>query len=408
MTLSACSARPGHSLPAPLRVTFWAERGGTRPPSDRARSSGYARSPSACCFGWPPVAELLQSSSLWPPSPWESSWLAGGRSSVRCGVRAELRHRSASPDSAAPLRARPCAGAALEVLPRIGDGVDGAARLSALVGGDQRPDEDDPLALLARDLGPVVGVSGVRQILVLRELVQAGLQQVANPHAFGARVQEVLDRHLLGSVDDVLDHGAGVEVLEVQDLLVAAGVGDFEELVLLGLLVHPGHRTLDHPGHSRLVIMMELGQILAMQRKRWRQVLAEDFPRRLGVGPFDLDLDVQPTGTQDRRVDHVLAVGGADDDHVVQAFDAVDLAEQLWHDRALDVGGHARSAGAEDRVHLVEEDDDRRPLAGLLPGALEHQPDVPLGLADVLVQQLRALDVQEERLALVRVAVTAQ
>ena len=70
------------------------------------------------------------------------------------------------------------------------------------------------------------------------------------------------------------------------------------------------------------------------------------------------------------------------------------------HDRVLDVAGHARPAGAEDRVHLVEEDDDRHALAGLLPGPLEDQPDVPLGLADVLVEQLGALDVEEEALAL--------
>jgi hypothetical protein len=57
-------------------------------------------------------------------------------------------------------------------------------------------------------------------------------------------------------------------------------------------------------------------------------------------------------------------------------------------------------AGAENGVHLVEEDDDRHALAGLLPGPLEHQPDVPLGFPDVLVEQFRALDVQEEALAL--------
>ena len=70
------------------------------------------------------------------------------------------------------------------------------------------------------------------------------------------------------------------------------------------------------------------------------------------------------------------------------------------HDRVLDVGGDAGAAGAEDRVHLVEEHDHRRALGGLLPGPLEDQPDVPLGLADVLVEQLRALDVEEEALPL--------
>ena len=58
------------------------------------------------------------------------------------------------------------------------------------------------------------------------------------------------------------------------------------------------------------------------------------------------------------------------------------------------------AAGAEERVHLVEEHDDRRALAGLLAGPLEDQPDVPLGLADVLVEQLGALDVEEVGLAL--------
>src|SRR3712207_8579433 len=44
-----------------------------------------------------------------------------------------------------------------------------------------------------------------------------------------AGLQVLLDGHLLRPVDDVLQHGAGVEVLEVQDLLVAVGVGDLEE-----------------------------------------------------------------------------------------------------------------------------------------------------------------------------------
>jgi hypothetical protein len=67
-------------------------------------------------------------------------------------------------------------------------------------------------------------------------------------------------------------------------------------------------------------------------------------------------------GPQDRRVDHVLAVGGADHDHVLELLDPVDLAQQLGHDGVLDVGGHPRPAGAEDRVHLVEEHDHRHAL----------------------------------------------
>jgi hypothetical protein len=89
---------------------------------------------------------------------------------------------------------------------------------------------------------------------------------------------------------------------------------------------------------------------------------------------------------QDRRVDHVLPVGRADDDDVLQALYAVDLAQQLRNNRVLHVGGNPRTAGAEDRIHLVEEDDYRRSLACFLPRPLEHQADVTLGLPHVFVE----------------------
>jgi hypothetical protein len=96
-----------------------------------------------------------------------------------------------------------------------------------------------------------------------------------------------------------------------------------------------------------------------------------------------------------RGIDHVLAVAGADHDHVRQRLDAVDLGEQLRHDRVLDVGRHAGPTRTEQRVHLVEEHDDGEALVGLLLRALEDLADLALGLADVLVQQLGALDVEE-------------
>src|SRR6478672_7473621 len=93
----------------------------------------------------------------------------------------------------------------------------------------------------------------------------------------------------------------------------------------------------------------------------------------------------------------IFTVRRTDDDDVLQAFDTVDLREQLRHDRRLDVGGDAGTARAEQRVHLVEEDDDRVALFALLTRTLEDQADLPLGLAHVLVEQLGALDVEEVR-----------
>src|SRR4051794_11814935 len=282
----------------------------------------------------------------------------------------------------------------LEVLPCVGDGVDRATALGALAG-DQRPDVDDALALLAGDARPVVRVGRVGQVLVLLELVDARRHQVLHPQPLLRGLEEVLDRHLLRPCDDVLDHGAGVEVLEVEDFLVAVGVGHLEETVLLGLGVHPLDGALDHRRDGRLAAAAVLVEILFVQRQLGREVLREDVFRGFRVGTLDLDLHVEPTRPQDRGVDHVLAVGRADHDDVLEPLDAIDLRQQLRDDRVLDVGGHTRTAGAEDRVHLVEEDDDRRAFTRLLPSALEDQTDVSLGLADVLVEQLRALDVEE-------------
>ena len=75
-------------------------------------------------------------------------------------------------------------------------------------------------------------------------------------------------------------------------------------------------------------------------------------------------------------------------------------ASSCGHDRGLDVGGDAGAAGAEQRVHLVEEHDDRHVLVGLFLGLDEDLADLALGLADVLVQQLGPLDVEEEALDL--------
>src|SRR5450631_4454533 len=48
-----------------------------------------------------------------------------------------------------------------------------------------RADVDDALALLARDLRPVVGVRGVGQVLVLAELLLDRIEQVLRPDPAG-------------------------------------------------------------------------------------------------------------------------------------------------------------------------------------------------------------------------------
>ena len=113
------------------------------------------------------------------------------------------------------------------------------------------------------------------------------------------------------------------------------------------------------------------------------------------IGPVDADLHVQAPGAQDGGVDHVLTVGGPDDDDVAQGLHAVDLRQDLGHDHGLDVGGHAGATGAEEGLHLIEEDDHRPVLGGGLAGLVEDGANLALGLADELAQKLRTLDVEE-------------
>ena len=117
--------------------------------------------------------------------------------------------------------------------------------------------------------------------------------------------------------------------------LVAVGVGDLQEPVVLALGVHPVHDTLDHRAHAGGAITVELGDVVGMDGQRLGQVLGEDVDGRLGVEPLDLDLHVEAARPRDGRVDHVLAAGGADRRSRSQALDAVDLAEQLRDDGGL-------------------------------------------------------------------------
>src|SRR3954465_14570864 len=87
-------------------------------------------------------------------------------------------------------------GGPLQVLAGVRRRVDGAAGLVALAA-DERADVDDPLALLARDPRPVVGVGRVGQVLVLLELVEARGHQVADPQSGRPGLEVLLDGHLL-------------------------------------------------------------------------------------------------------------------------------------------------------------------------------------------------------------------
>src|SRR3984957_6564111 len=125
------------------------------------------------------------------------------------------------------------------------DPLNGASPGCLPIFADQGTDIDDPLTLLPRDLGPVVGVGGVGKVLVLLVLLADGLQQVAGPDAAAFSGDGALDGQLLRPPHDVLDHGPRSEVPVVQDLLVTVLIGDLEKAVLVVVPVHLADRGLD-------------------------------------------------------------------------------------------------------------------------------------------------------------------
>jgi len=90
------------------------------------------------------------------------------------------------------------------------------------------------------------------------------------------------------------------------------GVRDFEESVLLVHAVHGFDGRLDHAGERGREIAAVPPRFGLMDRQLCRHIFVEDVDGGGAVGPLDLDLHVQPAGTQDGRVDQILPIGSAD------------------------------------------------------------------------------------------------
>lgn len=130
-----------------------------------------------------------------------------------------------------------------------------------------------------------------------------------------------------------------------------------------------------------------------------RRVDFEDLQPAHLVGQRNLNLAIQPAGTQQSRVQRVGTIRRHDDLGLAEVVEAVQLVEQL-HERPLDlpVGTSALGeATAADGVDLVHEDD-----AGLvLLGVAKHLADQSGGLANVFVDDCGRDNCQRKGKALV-------
>ena len=119
------------------------------------------------------------------------------------------------------------------------------------------------------------------------------------------------------------------------------------------------------------------------------------------VGWVHLDAPVEPPGSQQRRVEHVGAVGRRQDDHALVRVEPVHLGEDLVERLLLLVVAADAQRGAArpaDRVHLVDEDDRRRGRARLA----EEVADAGRAHADDGLDELRRRDGEERHARLAR------
>mmetsp|Transcript_39667 Transcript_39667/g.93470 ORF Transcript_39667/g.93470 Transcript_39667/m.93470 type:complete len:481 (-) Transcript_39667:1549-2991(-) len=117
----------------------------------------------------------------------------------------------------------------------------------------------------------------------------------------------------------------------------------------------------DRPPGDILEVQV-LGQLLVPH------VHLQDLLAALDVRQADGDAPVEAAGPQQRVVEDVCAVRGRDDDDAGVALEAVHLSEDLVQSLLplVVAATHACSALSADRVDLVDEDDARRLLLGLL------------------------------------------
>lgn len=84
----------------------------------------------------------------------------------------------------------------------------------------------------------------------------------------------------------------------------------------------------------------------------------EDLHTTSLVGEGDLDLDFETTWAEQRLVEHIFAIGHANDQDVVELLNTVHLGKQLVHDRITDTSAvAARATLLADGIDLIKDDD---------------------------------------------------
>src|SRR5262249_36007117 len=153
-------------------------------------------------------------------------------------------------------------------------------------------------------------------IAVLLELLAQAGRQVVPGEPGGAAGDLAAYRLPFGARDHVLEQSAGHELAPRQRLAPSFDLpaGDVQRAPFR---VAGAGGAFDQPRARRL---RDAARVLLARRDRQLggQVLAQDRLGRGALRAIDLDLDVEAAGAEDRGIEQVLAVRGADQQHVAQ------------------------------------------------------------------------------------------
>ena len=141
--------------------------------------------------------------------------------------------------------------------------------------------------------------------------------------------------------------------------------------------------------------LVEMGLGIVRER-HFAGVDFKDLPPAGDVGRADEDLAVEAARPPERRIDRIEAVGGADHDDGIDPLEPVHEREQLRHGAGVGMRAGFAALGRHG-VELVDEDDRRRVVAGLV----EHAAQIGLGLAGIGADHVGTVDVIEARIDLV-------
>ena len=194
---------------------------------------------------------------------------------------------------------------------------------------------------------------------------------------------------------------------ESTHLLLRLHLRDGVDVVLVPNLHHPlpqrNHAGLDAHGLELRAAELvrtprQLGPVDRVVDRHFAAVDLQDLRPGFLVGERELNLAIQTARTEERRVEHVDAVGGREDLDPVVGREAVELVEQFQH-RPLDFSVPALFAVEPfraDGVELVDEDD----RGGFLFGEGEAVADELGAVTDEHLDELGAGKFEESGVCL--------